>query len=706
MRSPDAQTGDGDPFALHDALAKVLREIKKPSSDGYAKILTVILEHTPWEAAGLWLPGDVPSELTCAAFETKSKWSPGGVTDWKPSHPASSASGRDLPEKAWKTGKPLWGGPLPPSTGSSGECAEGFGEIQTRLAHPLQLGKKHLGVLELYSRKEMAEREALSAFLFSPCLQFSHFLDGLNRSKSETEGSGAASPTFQTFADSASMFIWTAGIEGDRDFFNRPWLLFRGRTLEQELGNGWKQGVHPQDRKRYWETYLSAVEKRLSFRVEFRLKRHDGVFRSFRDEGSPIFDERGRFSGYVGHVTDTTELKVVEDQLRQSQKLETIGRLAGGIAHDFNNLLTAINGFGKLALAVAPQDKGLREYLQEIVQAGEAATTLTQQLLNYSRKTALNPVVTNLNLILLEMKPLFKSVIQDEIDLAIHLEPNLGHAQIDVTQLKQLILNLVLNAKDAMPHGGHLTIETSNIFIEEMNDSFYLKSQHGQHVLLEVKDTGEGMNKDVLARIFDPFFTTKPMGKGTGLGLMNVKGIVKDNSGSIDVYSEPGKGTIFKIFLPFKEVEIPAGSAGEAPSAPEEDLRLRGNETILVVEDDPVVAKFVHQLLEENGYTVFNAGDAAEALLALKISEPIDLVLTDLVMPGLSGQQLADEVLSRRPDMNFLFMSGYSESWDPYSEAYDKRKIDLIKKPFDERQLLTAVKGALEKKAKTNPRPG
>ncbi len=503
---------------------------------------------------------------------------------------------------------------------------------------------------------------------------------------------------FRGMADSAPVLIWMVDADSMCNYVNKPWLEFRGRTLDQEIGKGWKEGVHPEDLKGATDSYYASLTARKTFRAEYRLRRHDGVYRWMVVTGNPRFAPDGAFAGYIGSCLDITELKETEAQFRQAQKMEAVGLLAGGIAHDFNNLLTAINGYSDLALAKLPEEGSLTEYIKEIRGSGDRAAALTQQLLAFSRKQILAPVTLNLNATVADMDRMLKRLIGEDIELVAILEPDLGLVRADPSQFQQILLNLALNARDAMPKGGRLTLETANVVLDKNYISTRLETKPGPHVMLAVSDTGIGMSEDVKARIFEPFFTTKEVGKGTGLGLSSVYGIIKQSEGSIVVYSELGHGTTFKIYLPMIEA-----ASGSAPKAnPRGKSHFPGSETVLLVEDEQSVRKYVGYALRSAGYRVLEAKDAKEALELLSQGPKPDLLLTDVVMPGMNGRELAGLIAPRVPGISILFMSGYTENAIVHNGVLDA-DADFLPKPFGQSELLGKIRQVLGAKQARTP---
>ena len=402
------------------------------------------------------------------------------------------------------------------------------------------------------------------------------------------------------------------------------------------------------------------------------------------------FLEDGHLVRVWGTQRDVTDQRHLEEQFRQSQKMEAVGQLAGGIAHDFNNLLTAILGNTQLLLRDLPAGDVKRGDVEEIRKASERAASLTRQLLAYSRRQMLQPVVLDLNVVVAEMDKMLRRLIGEHIALATVLAPDLGRVRADPNQIEQVIVNLAVNARDAMTEGGKLTIETANIDLDEPFAQTHLGSLPGPYAMLAVTDSGTGMDGTVRAHLFEPFFTTKEVGKGTGLGLATVYGIVKQSDGYISVYSEPGHGSSFKIYLP--RITAPAGPAGGAQKTGAE----RGTETVLVVEDEPAVLTLSRRALEAHGYVVLAASDAAAAMrIVERHGGTIHLLVTDVVMPGLSGRELADRLTSRRPGIRVLYMSGYPGDAVVHHGALPLGSA-FLQKPFSADGLARKVRDVLD----------
>jgi PAS domain S-box-containing protein len=425
--------------------------------------------------------------------------------------------------------------------------------------------------------------------------------------------------------------------------------------------------------------------------------RHQGHWQHKRKDGKcfevDVISHKLEYAGRSVRLVvaqDVSERLVLEGQLRQAQKMEAIGRLAGGVAHDFNNLLMVIKGHTELLLNVLPPTDQITRKVEQIDRSADRATALTRQLLAFSRMQVLQPRAMNLNSVVEEMANLIPRLIGEDIDLVVRSSADLGTIRADASQMEQVIMNLAVNSRDAMPKGGRFTIETSNVELDNLYRAAHPIVQQGKYVLLAVSDTGTGMDAETQAHIFEPFFTTKEQGKGTGLGLATVYGVVKQSGGFIWVYSELGRGTTFKIYLP--RVDEPAASIPEVhiPSS-----LARGTETVLLAEDEQDVREVAREFLESAGYVVLEAADGDAALeISATHSGAIDLLITDMVMPGISGQELARKMRSLRDGIRVIYMSGYSEH-----AAGEAAKCDaaaaVLTKPFSRAVLLRTVRDIL-----------
>ncbi|MEZ5102312.1 MAG: ATP-binding protein [Thermoleophilia bacterium] len=453
--------------------------------------------------------------------------------------------------------------------------------------------------------------------------------------------------------------------------------------------------VHPDDRGAVRESLLGLAETGGSLAVEARLRHAAGEWRVVEAIATNLLAVPG-VEGIVLNARDVSErreaqeaLRASEEQLRQAQKLEAVGRLAGGIAHDFNNLLAAILGYTSLAIEMLPEDSDVLEELAEVERAATRAASLTRQLLAYSRKQLLQPRTLDMNAVVIDVDRMLRRLIGEDIRVAAALDPDLGLVKADPGQVEQVLLNLAINARDAMPEGGRLTIETANVELGSDYADGHFDVAPGRYVMVAVSDTGTGMPPDVVERIFEPFFTTKPDGKGTGLGLATVQGIVRQSDGHVWVYSEPGEGTTFKVYLP--RVDDP----GDEREEQEMGEAVTGTGRVLVVEDEDAVRRMIRKTLERYGYEVIEAGSPDEALeVARGLDQPVDLLLTDVVRPGASGRWLAERMREERPGLAVLFLSGYTDD-AVVRHGVLEAEVEFLQKPFAPAVLAARVRDVI-----------
>jgi PAS domain S-box-containing protein len=433
---------------------------------------------------------------------------------------------------------------------------------------------------------------------------------------------------------------------------------------------------------------------------EYQVYRRDGSKIWLSENARAVRDKNGALLYYEGTVVDITERKQLEDQLRQAQKMEAVGQLAGGVAHDFNNLLMVIHGNIEVMLERLHPSEPLCKNAHQILKAAEQAASLTRQLLAFSRRQSLQPKVLDLNSITADIGKMLPRLIGADIELKILPHASLSWVKADQSQIEQVLLNLAVNARDAMPKGGKLTIETANLYLDESYARQHVGVRPGPYVVLTVSDTGVGMNAETQAHCFEPFFTTKEHGRGTGLGLATVYGVVKQSGGWIWVYSEPGRGTTFKIYLPRVQEQTDATNhANDQNAAP------RGTETVLVVDDQDGIRELTREYLEGCGYTVLVAKDGAEALeIADRYEDPIDLLLTDVVMPKVNGPELAQRLATVRPQVKILYMSGYTER-DMSDHDLLQQDTPSLEKPFSLHTLASKVREALDTHALSHLAP-
>jgi PAS domain S-box-containing protein len=494
----------------------------------------------------------------------------------------------------------------------------------------------------------------------------------------------------------ADLALWDWNIQTDALIFNERWVEMLGYTLAElePEGHSWDERIHPEDEPGVLAALQAHLEGQTSFfEAEYRLRTKAGDWIWVLDRGKVVeWDKTGSPLRAVGTHLDITSRKRLEEQLQQAQKMEAVGRLAGGIAHDFNNLLTVIGGNCELILNDLDHHNPFRQDLEQIKQASQRAAALTRQLLAFSRKQLLQPQVLNLNILLINMDQMLRRLIGEDIDLVTLPCQKLGLVKADPGQIEQVVLNLAINARDAMPQGGKLILETSNVELDEAYASNHIGVTPGPYVMLAVTDTGIGMDEATKAHIFEPFFTTKAIGKGTGLGLATVHGIINQSGGHISVYSEPGQGAVFKIYLPQVEATEEAPKTRQIRAKPG-----RGVETILLVEDEDMVRDLARHVLIRAGYTVLEARHGAQAIEIYKQrANRIDLLLTDVVLPdGMSGREVAKRLADLSPDIKVLYMSGYTDD-ALIQHGMLVPSLAFLQKPFTPHNLLRKVRKVLD----------
>ncbi|MGA9883502.1 MAG: PAS domain S-box protein [Candidatus Acidiferrales bacterium] len=495
---------------------------------------------------------------------------------------------------------------------------------------------------------------------------------------------------FELISENAADMIAVVNADGTRAYNSPSYERLLGYSPEELRGTVAFEQIHPQDRAKVIEAAEEAKRSGLGKRIEYRMRHKDGSWVLLESAASVVRESEGQAQQLVIVNRDITERKQLEQQLQTVQKVEAIGRLSGGIAHDFNNILGVIIGYTEaLQKRMRPED-AFRDAIDEIQRAAKRAASLTQQLLAFSRNQILEPKILDLNAVVRDMEKMLGSLLREHIELTLVLFDWPATVKADRTQLEQVILNLTVNARDAMPEGGKVIIETSNADMREANPARPAYLQPGSYVLLKVTDTGCGMTREVQAHAFEPFFTTKEKGKGTGLGLATVYGIVKQSGGYILVESKPGTGAAFEIYLPL--IEAPAEIAKES-RAPVK--RPRKNEArVLLVEDEASLRKLTRDVLREMGYTVYEAVDAAQALEISKNFRAVDLLLTDVVMPGMGGRALADALAISHPDTRVLFMSGYTHGEIAKQGVLDTG-MAILHKPFTREELIRRVEESL-----------
>jgi PAS domain S-box-containing protein len=496
---------------------------------------------------------------------------------------------------------------------------------------------------------------------------------------------------FRSLSENSPEIIYTLAHNGAFSYVNPACEKVLGYKPDEVVGKYFVDFAATEDARTYIGLFKKIRDGKVTLNdVQGTLIHKDGSPHLFSLSGAPNLDGAGNVKGMVGLLKDITEQGKLQAQLLQAQKMEAVGTLAGGIAHDFNNLLQAVHGYADLLLLQKSEGDPEFKELNEIRKASERASELSKQLLTFSRKVESKLKAVDLNQEVMEVHKLLKRTIPKMIEIELHLSGNLKTVNADPAQMEQVMMNLAVNAKDAMPEGGKLIIETENIKLHEDYCKTHFEAKAGECVLLTFSDTGHGIEKESIENIFEPFYTTKEIGKGTGLGLAMVYGIVKNHGGHIACYSEPGKGTVFKIYLPALECEP------ECEKKDEVGVPRGGTETILMVDDEEYIRQLGQEILSQFGYTVLTAPDAESALdLYRRCARDVDLIILDLIMPGMGGKRCMEEILKMNPEAKVVIASGYSIH-GPTKEALEAGASGFISKPYAISQMLSAVRHGLE----------
>ena len=519
---------------------------------------------------------------------------------------------------------------------------------------------------------------------------------------------------FRNMAENAPVMMWMTDPSGSLIYLNRLWCDFTGQSNQEALGLGAWDTVHADDRDRSQRIFFDANTAREAFQIEYRLRHHDGIYRWALSAAAPRFSDDGEFLGYIGSVIDIEDRKKAEQilrqanemlerrvaavvaerteteaQLRHAQKMDAVGKLTGGVAHDFNNVLQIIGGNLQLLVRDVAGNLRAEQRLQTAIAAISRGSKLASQLLSFGRRQALAPKVINLGRLIRSIDEMLRRALGEGVEIETIIAGGLWNTFVDTLQVENAILNLAINARDAMGGHGKLTIEAGNAFLDDDYAARHAEVTAGQYVVIAVSDTGSGISPDILDHVFEPFFTTKPEGQGTGLGLSMVYGFVKQSGGHIKLYSEPGQGTTVRLYLPrTRELEDVETDTEIGPAT-------GGTETVLVVEDDEEVRSTVVDMLSDLGYRVLKAKDAQSALAIIESGVPVDLLFTDVVMPGaLRSPELARKAQERLPGIAILFTSGYTENAIVHGGRLD-HGIELLSKPYTREAMARKIRHVL-----------
>ncbi len=662
------------------------------------RMLRDVGERLGWNWAALWEVDRVPNLLRCFAT-----WHAPDITVQEfeaETQRLTVPHDIGFVGKVWASGRPavladMAGDP----TALRAAVAHRDG-LHGAFAFPIQLGGQVVGVVELLSREVRKPDDDLLRLVAAigshvgQCIDRKRVEEALRRSEEQ----------HRLITENMSDLVAVLDVEGKRLYNSASYKHVLG---DPELLRGTDSfaDIHPDDREEVRRIFRETMATGVGHRTEFRFLLKDGSVRHVESQGSVIRDGTGAPARVIVVSRDISArkeadeaLRKTEYQLRQAQKMEAVGLLAGGVAHDFNNLLTVINGYSDLLLQTLPADTPWRREIEPIKEAGKRAALLTQQILAFSRRQVLDPQIVDLNATIRKTETLLRRLIGEHIAVVGRYEPALGRVKVDPGQIEQVIMNLAVNARDAMPGGGTLTIETANVRIDEATPPSGRLIAPGAYVTLTMRDTGIGMDAATQTRIFEPFFTTKEQGKGTGLGLSTVYGIVKQSDGHILVDSKPGRGTAFVVYLPQATEEalpMPA-SSGSATAA-------GGTETILLVEDEEIVRSYIRTVLRQLGYVVLEASQGDEAMLfSDRYDGPIHLLVADMVMPGQSGPQVAERLVAARPGLKVLYLSGYTEHAAVRRGNFPSGTA-FLPKPFTPDTLAQKVREILDREGPASP---
>jgi PAS domain S-box-containing protein len=651
------------------------------------KILQAICDSLQWEVGLIWtvdLPNNV---LHCMEI-----WhTPGShVTAFElTSRQTSFAPGIGLPGRVWASRQPAWIPDVVQDKNFPRAPAAAQVGLHGALGFPVMSGGSVVAVLEFFSHQIREPDLDLLQMLGAIGIQIGQFIE---RKQAEA-AFRQIQQRFRGIYESSKDAIGYASLDGRLLDVNDSFAKLTGYTRDEALTKTYQEITPAEYHALEAEIVQHILKTGEPAEYEKAFVRKDGKRVAVVLTVFVVNSTEGRPSGIAAIIKDMTQRKQLEQQFLQAQKMEAVGKLAGGVAHDFNNLLTVILSYTELLLKKVRSTSASRGFVEEIRAAAKRAAALTQQLLAFSRKQMLEPKVLDLNSLISDLEGMLRPLVGEAIDLVSVLAPRLGRIKADPSQLEQVIMNLVINARDAMPEGGQLTIETANVELTESHASKQPTMQLGPYVMLTVTDTGCGMNAETLSHIFEPFFTTKEPGQGTGLGLSTVYGIVKQSGGSIWVYSEEGEGTTFKIYLP----RVRPATQRDTERLPGHDLEgVRGKETILLVEDEPVVRALIKNALNQHGYFVLDTQNGMDALrVGTQYAGQLDLLITDVIMPQMSGREVAHNLALIFPDLKILFISGFTDDAIVRHGVLEKGSA-FLQKPFTPDVLLRKVRTILD----------
>jgi PAS domain S-box-containing protein len=658
-------------------------------ADALPRLVQTICEALQWEAGAYWSVDRESGVALCGkVYQTPRS----AFTLTPHTEPLACKPDQGLPGRVWATGEPAWVEDISGCENCPCQALSSTLQLHGAFGFPILLGEEVCGVMTFFSaRKQKRDQQLLDILV-----ELGKQLDRFVARKRDEEMLRDTTQTLKALVYAAPVAIHITDLEGKVQLWNPTAERIFGWTAAEIMGQTLPaiQG----DRDAAGENQsLIAQHSGSRHGSPIRCPRKDGTVIEVNLSTAQLVDAAGTVLGVLSIRMDLTQQKKLEDQLRQAHKMEAVGQLAGGVAHDFNNLLTVIMGYSEEMIEKLRPEDPMRALLQEVHKAGERAAGLTRQLLAFSRKQILQPRVLDLNELVANVQKMLGRLIGEDIQLSINLAPGLGRVKADPGQIEQILINLAVNARDAMPTGGKLSIETNNVVIDEGQALTCAELPPGRYVRLVVGDTGCGMDVRTLDHMFEPFFTTKELGKGTGLGLATVYGIIKQSGGHVRASSELGKGASFEIYLPTIEASV----AERGPSL----YRLAapgGNETVLLVEDEDGLRGLTSQVLQTHGYTVLEANNGVEALrITEKAEVAVDLLLTDVVMPRLGGRALAEAIASRYPKANVLYISGYTDDAVIRNGVFQAEN-EFLQKPFTMDAMLRKVREVLDKK-KGNP---